>query len=102
MLMADGVPVVQADRCVGVASDSVRSDNSRGAREMTQHLIGPGHERIALLLDEMAWTTGKGRLAGFRAAMRHAKLPVDRELITNRFRRRIRSRGRACVDGPAP
>lgn len=82
MLLGDGIPVVQADRRVDeLPSDSVLSDNARGAREMTQHLVDLGHQRIALLLDETAWTTGKGRLAGFRSAMRRAKIPVDRDLI---------------------
>lgn len=82
MLMGDGMPVVQADRMVdGLSSDGVLVDNVRGAQEITDHLIGLGHTKIALLIDETDWTTGAGRLAGYRAALRAAGLPVDPELV---------------------
>lgn len=82
MLMNDGVPVVQADRMVeGLTSDGVLVDNVMGARQVTDHLIGLGHTRIALLIDETDWTTGAGRLAGYRAALRDAGVPMDPELV---------------------
>jgi DNA-binding LacI/PurR family transcriptional regulator len=82
MLMNDGVPVVQADRMVdGLTSDGVIVDNVRGAREITEHLIGLGHTRIALLIDETEWTTGAGRLEGYRAALRDAGVPEDPGLV---------------------
>jgi len=82
MLMNDGVPVVQADRMVeGLTSDGVLVDNVRGARQVTEHLIGLGHTRIALLIDETDWTTGAGRLAGYRAALRDAGVPMDPGLV---------------------
>lgn len=82
LLLDDGIPVLQADRRIdALASDAVLSDNARGSREMTQHLLDLGHRRIALLLDEMNWTTGKGRRAGFRSAMRRANVAVERELL---------------------
>ncbi len=82
MLLDDSIPVVQADRMVaGLSSDAVLVDNARGAREVTQHLIELGHTRIALLIDETKWTTGAGRLAGYRAALRGARLPLDRRLV---------------------
>jgi LacI family transcriptional regulator len=82
MLMNDGVPVVQADRMVdGLASDGVLVDNVKGARQVTEHLIGLGHTRIALLIDETDWTTGAGRLAGYRAALRDAGVPMDPGLV---------------------
>jgi LacI family transcriptional regulator len=82
MLMNDGVPIVQADRMVdGLTSDGVLVDNVRGAREVTGHLIGLGHTRIALLIDETDWTTGAGRLEGYRAAFGDAGVPVDPDLV---------------------
>jgi LacI family transcriptional regulator len=82
MLMDDGVPVVQADRMVdGLTTDGVLVDNVQGARRITDHLIGLGHTRIALLIDETGWTTGAGRLAGYRAALRDAGLPMDPGLV---------------------
>jgi LacI family transcriptional regulator, galactose operon repressor len=82
MLMDDGVPLVQADRMVdGLTTDGVLVDNVQGARRVTDHLIGLGHTRIALLIDETDWTTGAGRLAGFRAALRDAGVPMDPGLV---------------------
>ncbi|GIG90713.1 LacI family DNA-binding transcriptional regulator [Plantactinospora endophytica] len=82
MLMNDGVAVVQADRMVdGATSDGVLVDNVQGAQEITGHLVGLGHTAIALLIDETDWTTGAGRLAGYRAALRSAGLPMDPALV---------------------
>jgi LacI family transcriptional regulator len=82
MLLDDGVPVVQADRLVdGLTTDGVLVDNVQGARWVTEHLIGLGHTRIALLIDETDWTTGAGRLEGYRAALRDAGLPLDAGLV---------------------
>jgi LacI family transcriptional regulator len=82
MLMDDGVPVVQADRMVeGLTTDGVLVDNVQGAREITGHLTGLGHTAIALLIDETDWTTGAGRLAGYRAALSAAGLPMDPDLV---------------------
>jgi LacI family transcriptional regulator len=82
MLMEDGVPVVQADRMLdGLSSDGVLVDNVRGAREITAHLIGLGHTKVALLIDETDWTTGKGRLDGYRAALRAGGVPLEPDLV---------------------
>lgn len=80
-LRRHGVHVVQADRVVGrPRSDAVLSGNEAGARELTRHLLELGHRRIALLIDETKWTTGAGRLAGYRAAHEEMGVPVDDEL----------------------
>ena len=82
MLHDNGVHVVCADRELGRSkSDVVLSDNESGARELTEHLIALGHSRIGLLIDETKWSTGAGRLAGFRAAHADNDLTVDEDLI---------------------
>jgi DNA-binding LacI/PurR family transcriptional regulator len=82
MLMTAGVPVVQADRMVGgLTSDGVLVDNERGAREITGHLVELGHTNIALLIDETDWTSGAGRLEGYRAALGAAGVPMDPDLV---------------------
>jgi LacI family transcriptional regulator len=82
ILQDNGVHVVCADRELGRSgSDIVLSDNKAGARELTEHLIGLGHTRIGLLIDETKWSTGAGRLAGFRAAHLDNGLAVDEDLI---------------------
>lgn len=82
ILQDNGVHVVCADRELGRSgSDVVLSDNKAGARELTEHLIGLGHTRIGFLIDETKWSTGAGRLAGFRAAHADHGLEVDESLI---------------------
>jgi DNA-binding LacI/PurR family transcriptional regulator len=51
------------------------------AHEVTTHLLHLGHTRIALLIDETDWTTGKGRLQGYVDAHREAEVEVDDRLI---------------------
>ncbi|MEV6283263.1 LacI family DNA-binding transcriptional regulator [Kribbella sp. NPDC051770] len=82
VLQDNGVHVVCADRELGRSgSDVVLSDNKAGARALTEHLIELGHTRIGLLIDETKWSTGAGRLAGFRAAHTDHDLEVDENLI---------------------
>jgi LacI family transcriptional regulator len=85
MLRSNGVHVVCADRDVkGSGSpDVVASDNQAGAKELVAHLIGLGHRRIGLLIDETMWATGAGRLAGYRSAHDDAGIPVDPDLIVH-------------------
>jgi DNA-binding LacI/PurR family transcriptional regulator len=81
MLQDNGIHVVSADRQLGRGGDAVLSDNKAGAKELTEHLLGFGHERIGLLIDETKWSTGAGRLAGFRQAYEEAGLELDEDLI---------------------
>jgi LacI family transcriptional regulator len=76
------VPLVEVDRQFGEgASDAVLVDNKHAARRVTEHLIALGHRRIALLIDEMDWTTGRERHAGYEEACRAAGLPVEQSLV---------------------
>jgi LacI family transcriptional regulator len=82
VLQDNGVHVVCADRELSRSkSDVVLGDNETGARELTEHLIALGHTRIGMLIDETKWSTGAGRLAGFRAAHVDNELTVDEDLI---------------------
>ncbi|MCP3803979.1 LacI family transcriptional regulator [Allokutzneria sp. A3M-2-11 16] len=81
-LREHGINVVQADRRAGTRhGDAVLGDNEQGAELVTEHLLALGHRRIALLIDETKWTTGAGRLAGYRAAHEAAGVPLDEKLI---------------------
>ena len=80
-LQRNGVRVVQADRIVAASGDAVSSGNESGARAATAHLLDHGHRRIAMLIDEVEWTTGAGRLRGFRQAHEERALEVDDALI---------------------
>lgn len=81
-LHQQGVHVVQADRQLSERyGDAVLGDNETGAELVTRHLLELGHRRIGLLIDETKWSSGAGRLAGYRAAHAAAGVPVDADLI---------------------
>ena len=65
----DRIP--QGEPCLGVATD-----NFEAAAEATQHLIGLGHQRIALMVGPNRLVPHAQRLEGFRVAMQRAGLPV--------------------------
>jgi LacI family transcriptional regulator, galactose operon repressor len=75
------VPVVFVDRPAhGIEADIVMVDNEGGGKLATDHLLGQGHERIAILLAPSYYTTGR-RLRGYRRAYRAAGLEVDESLV---------------------
>jgi LacI family transcriptional regulator len=78
------IPVVEVDRqfATGVC-DAVIIDNESAAREVTADLLGLGHRRIALVIDEMHWTTGRNRLSGYRAAFAAAGITADDSLVVS-------------------
>lgn len=81
-LLLQGVPVVEADRTFsGGACDSVLVDNRAASQRMSDHLISLGHRRIALLVDETAWTTGADRFAGYEQSLKEHGIPVDPDLV---------------------
>ncbi len=81
-LWRNKVRVVQVDRIVGRRrTDAVLSANEQGARSATAHILDHGHRRVAMLIDEVRWTTGRGRLKGFQAAHRDRNLTVGDGLV---------------------
>jgi LacI family transcriptional regulator len=81
-LSRHGIPVVEVDRQFSAGScDAVIVDNESAARKVTTELLDLGHRRIALVIDEMHWTTGRDRLAGYRAALIANSVPLDDALV---------------------
>jgi len=81
-----GLPLVFVNhRLAGAASVSI--DDAAGAAVATQHLINLGHRRIAyvgLRHEPKVRVSSAARLAGYRQAMKAAKLPErDQLLITS-------------------
>jgi LacI family transcriptional regulator, galactose operon repressor len=75
-------PIVFLDRPPeGVEADCVLLDNLGGAGTAVAHLIAGGHRRIAYVADPDTLYTAAERLAGYRAAMAAAGVPVDPELV---------------------
>ncbi len=66
-----GIPVVTIDRKLrGSGLDSITIDNVVAARHATEHLIGAGCERIAVVTGPRRTSTATERLAGCREALR--------------------------------
>lgn len=76
------IPVVEVDRQFAAGScDAVVVDNETAARQVTSDLLALGHRRIALVIDETHWTTGRDRNAGYEAAFAAAGVPLDPALV---------------------
>ena len=76
------IPAVEVDRQFAAGTcDAVVVDNEGAARRVTTDLLALGHRRIALVIDETDWTTGRDRSAGYLSAFAVAGVPVDRSLV---------------------
>lgn len=76
-----GLPVVLIARDIPEAElDFVGNDDEKALRLATDHLIGLGHRRIAMLGGNDKTSAGRLRRAGFLAAMKAAGLTVDPRL----------------------
>ena len=81
-LSAIGTPV--ATVAMGTLYENalnVRMDDSRAAREMTEYLIGLGHERIAMITGHPGHIASIDREQGFRAALEAAGLDAPAAYI---------------------
>lgn len=84
--------VLLGERVLDGPTDHVAIDNLAAAREITAHLIGLGHTRIAAIgaQDRPSAGTAHLRLTGYRQALEAAGLPFDERLVasTESYRRR--------------
>ncbi len=81
-LLQYGVPLVVVNN--QAAEDfrySIYHDDIDGSRQITQHLIGLGHRRIAYVGNSVSGRTTLDRLTGFRQEMESAGLTVPGEVI---------------------
>jgi LacI family transcriptional regulator len=60
---------------------AVVTDNLGAAYDATRHLIGLGHERIAIITGQLNLSNGLDRLEGFRKALQQAGLPLREEYL---------------------
>jgi len=61
----------------------VSVDELAASREITQHLLGLGHRRIAFLAGPIVSPSAQARLEGYRRALREAGLEIDDRLVFN-------------------
>ncbi len=92
-LSRQGTKFVLIDRDVeGVAADTVEGDNIAGARALTEHLLGLGHRRIALVNGAHDVSTAHARLLGYQEALRRHQIDPDPKLMIESSYRRTAGR----------
>jgi len=64
---------------------SVSINDLEAAREMTRHLLGLGHRRIAFVTGHPSHSSSDQRFSGFMEAMHEAGLPVGADQIVQGF-----------------
>jgi LacI family transcriptional regulator len=81
-LAARRLPLVLVDRRIrGLEVPAVRVDNRQGAYEAVRHLIGLGHERIAIIKGIDGVETSDERFAGYAQALAESRIPVRETLV---------------------
>ncbi|HRQ38844.1 MAG TPA: LacI family DNA-binding transcriptional regulator [Chloroflexota bacterium] len=81
-LAKQGIPIIELNRRREEdLLDGVLADNVQGAYQITNYLIGLGHQRIGLIMGQSELTTGQNRLTGYRHALNEAGIPIDPALI---------------------
>lgn len=78
-----GLPIVFFDRIYdGLATHKVSSDNKKGAKLATQHLINRGYRKIVHLANAPHLSITKERLAGYQEALTENGFKIDPANIT--------------------
>ena len=81
-LRRHSIPVVVVDRDISDWEvDTVRGDSVAGARALVKHLVGLGHQRIAVVTGPANTTTAIDRVVGYHLALSEAGIAVDPALI---------------------
>jgi LacI family transcriptional regulator len=77
------IPTILVDRVVkGFVSDTVRSDDHKGAELLTRHLLDLGHQRIALINGHPETSVAIDRDRGYRVTLERAGIPYDPALVS--------------------
>lgn len=83
LLAERNIPTVLVDRVVkGFVSDTVRSDDRKGAELLTDHLLSLGHRRIALINGHPETSVAIDRDASYRATLARAGIDYDPALVS--------------------
>jgi len=94
-LRQHGIPIVVINnQSPEKYSYSIAHDDLDGARQVTRHLIGLGHRRIAFLGNELAERINQERLAGFHMELKSAGIRPEPALV-------LRCGGSEIADGQA-
>jgi len=82
-LLQRGIPFVAVDHRGELGPDvpSVGTTNWTGGRMAVEYLLSLGHRRIAMIAGPASLRCSLDRVAGYRAALEAAGIPIDPELI---------------------
>ncbi|MBN1640595.1 MAG: LacI family DNA-binding transcriptional regulator [Anaerolineae bacterium] len=81
-ILRQGIAVVTTARpSPDLATDCVWTDNVAGGRAATSHLVSLGHRRIACIAGARDLSLSEDRLAGYRAALAEARMPVEERYV---------------------
>ncbi|TCO55886.1 LacI family DNA-binding transcriptional regulator [Actinocrispum wychmicini] len=103
-----GIPLVMVDRYLAhTPTDAVIADHFAVGHDLTDHLIGLGHRRMAILWDETDCTSVRDRLSGHLQALRAHGIPERPDftvLATHQRLDRVERIARltAMLDHPEP
>ncbi|HEY7596494.1 MAG TPA: LacI family DNA-binding transcriptional regulator [Actinophytocola sp.] len=98
LLLNRGTPLVAVDRPLPErTSDTVLVDTRVAACEATEHLLAEGYERIGCITGPPGIRTAEDRLAGYRDALRLAKVRASARLV-RRTEFKAAGAGRACAE----
>jgi LacI family transcriptional regulator len=76
------IPLVLVDRKIkGLHVPTIRVDNQTGAYDAVRHLIGLGHERIAIIKGIDGVETSDERYAGYAKALNESGIPIRVSLV---------------------
>jgi LacI family transcriptional regulator len=98
LLINRGTPLVAVDRPLPErVSDTVLVDTRRAAQQATEHLLAQGYTRIGCITGPAGVRTADDRLAGYRDALRGAKVRPSSRLV-RRTEYKAAGAERACVE----
>ncbi len=81
MLKSLGIPVVLVEREMPLWASAVAVDHCKAVRQATEHLLGLGHRRIALLTGNPVLFPAHNRIKGYAEAHAACGVPVDQDLV---------------------
>jgi LacI family transcriptional regulator len=82
MLNSRNIPFVMVGRPADAKHVSyIDTDNVGGAHTAVSHLIRTGHQRIGMIVPELATAVGQDRLRGYKTALQLRQLLIDESLI---------------------
>lgn len=99
-----GIPTVLVDRMSDEPCDRIGPEDVAATAELTGHLAGHGHRRVALLAGLDGLSTTAERIQGFRQAVQQHGLDADPDLVVHAGSRvePARLAVHAMLRGPRP